>query len=190
MGSLSLLQGIFPTQGSNPGLLHCRWVLYQLSHMGSPNILSIIDHCEVKVTQSCPTLYNPMDCTVHGILQAVILECVAFPFSRGSSQPRNRTQVFRIAGRFFIEPNPLQVGSLPGEPQGKPNTGLIKDTGLIPGLGRSPGGGHGYPLQYSCLENPMDQGAWRAAVHGVTKSWMRLKWTRLKALKHRALSGF
>ena len=45
------------------------------------------------------------------------------------------------------------------------------DTGLIPGLGRSPGGGHGNPLQYSCLENLMDRGAWRATVHGVTKSW-------------------
>ena len=43
--------------------------------------------------------------------------------------------------------------------------------GLIPGSGRSPGGGHGNPLQYSCLENPMDRGAWRAAVHGITKSW-------------------
>jgi len=42
-------------------------------------------------------------------------------------------------------------------------------------LGRSPGGGHGNPLQYSCLENPMDRGAWRAIVHGVTQSQMRLK---------------
>ena len=44
---------------------------------------------KVKVAQSCPTLYNPMDYTVHGILQARILEWVAFPFSRGSSQPRD-----------------------------------------------------------------------------------------------------
>ena len=56
---------------------------------------------EVKVTQSCPTLYDPMDYTVHGILQARILEWVAFPFSRGSSQPRDRTQVSHIAGGFF-----------------------------------------------------------------------------------------
>ena len=41
-----------------------------------------------------------------------------------------------------------------------------RDTGLISGLGRSPGGGHGNPLQYSCLENPMDRGPWRATVHG------------------------
>ena len=44
------------------------------------------------------------------------------------------------------------------------NTGDVKDLGSIPGSGRSPGGGHGNPLQYSCLENPMDRGAWRATV--------------------------
>ena len=47
--------------------------------------------------------------------------------------------------------------------------------GLIPGLERSHGGGHGNPLQYSCLENPMDRGAWRAIVHVVAKSGTRLK---------------
>ena len=50
------------------------------------------------------------------------------------------------------------------------NSGDIKDVGSIPGLGRSPGEGNGNPLQYSCLENPMDRGAWRAAIHGVAKS--------------------
>ena len=56
---------------------------------------------KVKVAQLCPTLCNPMHYTVHGILQARILEWVAFPFSRGSSQPRDRTQVSHIAGGFF-----------------------------------------------------------------------------------------
>ena len=56
---------------------------------------------KVKVIQSCPTFCDPMDCVVHEILQARILEWVAFPFSRGSSQPRDRTQVSRIAGGFF-----------------------------------------------------------------------------------------
>ena len=56
---------------------------------------------EVKVAQSCPTLWDPMDYTVHGTLQARILECVAFPFSRGSSQPRDKTQVCSTAGGFF-----------------------------------------------------------------------------------------
>ena len=46
----------------------------------------------------------------------------------------------------------------------------VRDAGLIPGSGRSPGGGHDYPLQCSCLENPMDRGAWRGAVHGVAQS--------------------
>ena len=55
----------------------------------------------VKITQLCPTLCDPMDHVVHGILQARILEWVAFSFSRGSSQPRDRTQVSSIAGGFF-----------------------------------------------------------------------------------------
>ena len=55
------------------------------------------------------------------------------------------------------------------------NAGNIKDVDLIPGSGRSPGGGHGNPLQYSCLENPMDRGAWRATVYRVAKSQTRLK---------------
>ena len=67
VGSLSLLQQIFLTQGSNPGLLHCRWILYQLSYNGNPRIL----------------------------------EWIAIPFSRRSSQLRDWTQVSHIAGRFF-----------------------------------------------------------------------------------------
>ena len=60
----------------------------------------------VLVAQSCPTLCNSMDCSspgscLHGLLQARILEWVAIPFSRGSSQPRDQTQVFCMAGRLF-----------------------------------------------------------------------------------------
>ena len=51
----------------------------------------------------------------------------------------------------------------------------VRDLGLIPGSGRSPGEGHGNPLQYSCLENPMDRGAWWAMVHGVAKSQTQMK---------------
>ena len=68
-----------------------------LSREMNNGIFSIL----MKVTQSCPTLCNPMDYTVHGILQARILEWVAFPFSRGSSQPRDQTQVSHISGGFF-----------------------------------------------------------------------------------------
>ena len=55
------------------------------------------------------------------------------------------------------------------------NAGDVRDTGSIPGSGRFPVGGHGNPLQYSCLENPLDRGAWWATVHRVAKSQTRLK---------------
>ena len=79
VGSLSLFQGIFPTQGSNPGLPHCRWILYQLSQKWSPRILV----------------------------------WVAYPFSSGSSWPRNSTRVSCIAGRFFIKWGIREAKSLP-----------------------------------------------------------------------------
>ena len=60
------------------------------------------------------------------------------------------------------------VKNLPG------NAGDITGLGLVPGSGRSSGGGNGNPLQYSCLDNPMDRGAWRAIVHGVAESQTRL----------------
>ena len=57
-----------------------------------------------------------------------------------------------------------------GDSDGKESACNAGDPGSIPGLGKSPGEGNGNPLQYSCLENSMDRGAWRAKVHGVTKS--------------------
>ena len=55
------------------------------------------------------------------------------------------------------------------------DTGGMRDVGLVPGSGRSSGGGHGKPVQYSCLENPMDRRAWWAAVYGVAQSRAQLK---------------
>ena len=62
----------------------------------------------------------------------------------------------------------------PGSSNGKESACNAGDLGLIPGLGRSPGDGHGNPLQDSCLQNPMDRGAQWATVHRVAKSWTRL----------------
>ena len=61
------------------------------------------------------------------------------------------------------------MAGFPGGSVGKNPPANAGDAGLIPGLGRLPGEGNGKPLQYSCLENPMDRGAWWAIVHGVTK---------------------
>jgi len=61
---------------------------------------------------------------------------------------------------------------VPGGLDGKESSCNAGDLGLIPESGRSPGGGHGNPLQYACLENPMDRGTWWATVHGVAKSWI------------------
>ncbi|CAI9161018.1 unnamed protein product [Rangifer tarandus platyrhynchus] len=73
------------------------YVLYNYMYY----IIRTLYERKVKVAQSCPTPCDPMEYTVHGILQARILEWVAVPFSRVSSQPRDRTQVSRIGGRFF-----------------------------------------------------------------------------------------
>ena len=69
------------------------------------------------------------------------------------------------------------------------NAGDLRDAGSIPGWGRSSGGGHGNPLQYPCLENPMDREAWQAKVHGVTKSQTRPKWLSM-ALHFHELHSF
>ena len=69
-----------------------------------------------------------------------------------------------------IDPNIRGDRGFPGSSAGKESTCNVGDLGSIPGLGRSPGGGHGNPLQYSCLENPHGQRNLVAAVHGVTKS--------------------
>ena len=75
---------------------------------------------KLKVAQLCPTLCDPMGYTLPGILQARILEWVAFPCSRGSSQPKDRTHVSRIAG-----------DSLPAKPQGKPKTTGVGNLSLL-----------------------------------------------------------
>ena len=75
--------------------------------------------------------------------------------------------------RVKLHPSTVPLG-FPGGSDGKESTCNVGDLGLSPGSGRSPVEGNGNPLQYCCLENPMDGGAWWAAVHGVAKSWTRL----------------
>ena len=78
--------------------------------------------------------------------------------------------------QYFIQTNGFWASQVMLVVKNQPaNAGDMRDTVLIPGSGRSPGGGHGNPLQYSCLEKSMDRGAWQATVHGVTKSRTQLK---------------
>ena len=115
---------------------------------------------ESEVAQSCLTLRDPMDCSlpgssVHGILQARVLEWGAIAFSEEYIL-LGPISVYPVLCWFWASPTAQWIK--------RSNAGDTGDSGSIPGLGRSPGGGNGNPFQYSCLENPMDTGAWRATV--------------------------
>ena len=121
-----------------------------------------------KTAQLCLALCDPMDwsppvSSAHEILQARILEWVATLFSRRSSWPKDLTQVSTTAGGFFTVWATREAKR------------LMQET-WVWSLGRkdSPGEGNGYSLQDSCLENPMNKGAWQVTVHEVTKSWIWL----------------
>ena len=126
------------------------------------NEFCILQTCiHAKSLQSCPSLcdpinYSPPGSSVHGILQARMLEWVAIPFSRR----------FYIRGLLYCHLVSAHICfGLPWWPSGKESTcnaGTTGDTGSIPRSGISSGGGHDNPLQCSCLENPIDRGAWRA----------------------------
>ena len=127
---------------------------------------------KVLVAQSGSTLWDPMDysppgSTVHGILQARILEQVTISYSRGPSWSRIEPVSPELAGEFFT--------AAPPSSNSKEPACNVGDLGSIPRSRRSPGEGNGYPLQYSCLENSMNRGAWWVTVYGVTKSQTRLR---------------
>ena len=142
VGSLSLLQGPFPTQGLKPGVPHCRRILYQLSHQGSPRILEWVaypfsgysqprNRTRVSCTAGtfftnwaireaqlgCVWLCNPIDCSlsgssVHGISQVKILEWVAIPFCRGPSQHRDQTLASCLGRQFLYHWATLEAHTL------------------------------------------------------------------------------
>ena len=75
---------------------------------------------------------------------------------------------------YFSNKTDIMIGILPGGSDGKESAGNAGDPGSIPEFRRSSGKGNGNPLQYSCLESPMDRGSWQATVHGVAKNYTRL----------------
>ena len=117
--------------------------------------------------------------SIHGIFQARVLQWVAISFPKGFSWPRDWTLVSCFVSRHFIIWATREVHLVTNSPAMQE----VREVGLNPRLGRSPGGETGNVLQYSCLENPMDRGAWWATIHSVTSSWTWLKRLYMFALK-------
>ena len=155
MGTLSLLQQIFPAQESNWGLLHCRWILYQLSHQGSPHILLnpsfYIANREKLQGETCEEC-----CKGESQIQDII----------NIQSKDNKCKMQLTQGQGAEKQTQLQTTHQEWAPEvaivvkyPPATAGDARDAGSIPGSRRSPGGGHGNPLQYPCLENPTDRGA-------------------------------
>ena len=148
-------------------------LLYRGGPQGPTRDREICFNCAQSL-ESCPTLCDSMDhgppgSSVHGILQARILEWVAISFSSDKvwSEWSEVTQLCRLSAT----PWTVTWTIMPRPQEGIPGSSVVEnlpansgDLGLIPGLRRSPGEGHGNPLQNSYLGNPMDRGAWWATV--------------------------
>ena len=225
MDSHFLFQGIFPTQGSNRHLLHCRWILYRWATGKDLNIDCWSPKKQVRLKSNNHWVRTPGTLPQTGVPVAHREESSALP----SSPPASLTPIIpwsfssseqgaahsllliilphlaanwrrgtvshfhsyhrHQASRTFRNQTYWAVThkvSFPGGARGNEptNAGDIRDTSSIPGLERSPRGGHGNSLQYSCLENPHGKGDRWATVHGVAKIWTRL---RTKHTRHTCL---
>ena len=128
VGSLSLLQGIFPTQELNRGLLHGRWILYQLSYQGRP-------YCKLDQWFSPKVFFSCL----------LAVKYISPCFCSASLETKHP-----------MLPHSPSFQDFPDGSDGKESACNAGDPGSIPGLGRFPGEGNGNPLQYSCLENSMN----------------------------------
>ena len=252
VGSLSCLQEIFPSQGSNPGFLHCRQILNQVSHRRCIHISPLLPPLYVirELSSLCYTpaphhgsvsmsililQFVPPSFPLPSVHKSFLYICASVPalkianpllgiylektiIQKDTCTPvftaalfttarawkqlkypsthewimkmwylytveyysaikRNKigsSILFKVQGNqsseAVIYPEPWSLLAFQAVLVVK-NAGDVRDVGSVLGLGRSPGGGHGNPLRYSCLENPMDRGAWWATVHKVAKSW-------------------
>ena len=173
MGCHFLLQGIFLIKRWTPrllSLLHCRQILY---HWASEEALWTYAKCQINIYwrygKIMKTVKQFTKCTAKR-QQKLKIVLKIFTFS---------SWIYAFC-YLFIVPILLSLHiwtqglDFPDNSYGKEFSCNAGDPGLIPGLGRSPGEGNGYPLQYSCLENSMDRRTWRAMVHGVKKNQTRL----------------
>ena len=165
VGSHALLQGIFPTQGSNPGLSHCRWILYPLNH----HVLWSYLIKMMKVIIFSSNIFIVLLLTIRAAIHLIILLSELGELGELGS----RSSFSHLSIKWDICKNTyhlLMNYVCPGDSDGEESACNAGDLGLIPGLGRFPGEGKGYTLQYSWLENSMDRGGWLAAFSGVAKS--------------------
>ena len=130
----------------------CHWSLKALVHLSQP--------CSPQTWQSLPPCGSPSG--------------AHFRICRFSADPDSspRTAIEHSSGalNLLCSQNAF-ILDLPGGSNGEESACSAGDPGSIPGLGRSPGEGDGYPFQYSCLKNSMDRGAWQVTVHGVANNW-------------------
>ena len=180
VASCSLLQGILPTQGSNPGLLHSRQTLYRLSHQGSrktppskwdlPCLQPLKFYFQLPPPNPCvPSMlcFPNTACPFSGSLVCFLFD-VASPHTPFPSVPVFYCMKKPAGGASFIPSLMLFPGSLVVKTLSAVQ--MTQETWFDLGSGRSPGGRNGSPLQYSCQENPMDRGTRLATVPGVAKS--------------------
>ena len=179
---LFLLQREFPTQGLNPSLLHRRQILYHLSYR---EVMWELDYKESWAIKNwCfwtvvleKTFESPLECkeiNPEYSLEGLTLKLQYFGHLMGRTNSLEKSLMLgKIKGRrrrgrqrmrwldsITVAINMNLGKCFPDGSDGKASVCNAGDPGLIPGLGRSPGEGNGSPLQYSCLENPMDGGAW------------------------------
>ena len=184
VGSLSLLQGIFPTQGLNPGLPHCRWILSQLSYQGSPvNAGEGVKKRKPSYTvcgnvnwyslygKQCEAFLKKLKIELPNDSAILFLD-IYLKEMKALAWKEMCTSMF-IATLFIITKTQK---AFPGGSDNREPACSAAGLGSITGPGRSPGEGTGNLLQHSWLENSMDRGAWWATVHRVVQSQTPLKW--------------
>ena len=174
----ALLQGIFPTQGSNLGLSHCRRILYPLNHHVLPSYLIKM----MKVTMFSSNIFIVLLLTIRAAIHLIIL--LSELGELGELGSRSSFSLLSIKWDICKNTYHLLMNYVcPGGSDGEESACNAGDLGSIPGLGRFPGEGKSYTLQYSCLKNSMDRGGWRATLSGVAKESDTTDWLSLSCLR-------
>ena len=138
---------------------HSSTLAWKISWMGEPGGLQSMGSLRVRQTERLHFQFS-LSCIGEGNGNPLQYSCLENPRDGGAWW----------AAIYGVAQSRTRLKQLTSDKELPANAGDVRDLDSIPGSARSPGGGHGNPLQYSCLENPMDRGAWQATVHRVTTS--------------------